>query len=128
MRITLFVVAATLACAVAAPPAGATESACIQGNRINSIKVIDSSTILVTDINKRQYTLHMTSPCVGLNEASQYLTFRTQAQNEISCLIPGDTIGYNFPGEDTPVRVRPNLQTSCTIASVTAGAPSQHHD
>ena len=125
--VTTFALAA-LGCAVAAAPVLAAEPACVQRNRIYSTKVIDSSTILITDINKKQYTLHMIGSCAGLNDASQYLTFRTQGQNEISCLSRGDRIGYNLPGEGTAVRVRPNLQTTCTIGSVTEGAPKDSHN
>jgi Cu/Ag efflux protein CusF len=128
MRAVMPIALAAVACAVIAVPAFAAESACVQRNSIYSTKVIDSSTVLITDINKKQYTLHMTGPCVGLNEASQYLTFRTQGQSELSCLRRGDTIGYNLPGEGTPVRVRPNLQTTCTISTVMEGAPKEDHN
>jgi hypothetical protein len=128
MRTATSFALAALSCVVTMAPALAAEPTCIQKGRIYSTKVIDSSTILITDINKKAYTLHMVGSCVGLNEASQYLTFRTQGQNDISCLRRGDTIGYNLPGEGTPVRVRPNLQTSCTIGSVTEGAPTENHN
>ena len=128
MRTVTSIAVAALACAVAAAPVLAAESACLQRNRIYSTRVVDSSTILITDINKNQYTLHMVGSCVGLNDASQYLTFRTQGQNEISCLRRGDRIGYNLPGEGTRVRVRPSLQTTCTIDSVTEGAPKDSHN
>lgn len=124
MRTVTSLALAAFACTMAAVPVFAAESVCIQRNRIYSTKVIDSRTILIIGTDKRPYTIHMSGSCTGLNDASQYLTFRTKSQNEISCLSSGDTIGYNVPGEDTPVRVRPNVQTSCTIGSVTADAPA----
>lgn len=125
MRTVTSLALAALACTMAAVPVFAADSACVQKNRIYSTKVVDSRTILITDTDKKPYTIHMSGTCVGLNDASQYLTFRTKGQTEISCLSSGDTIGYNMPGEDAPVRVRPNVQTSCTIGSVTAGAPAR---
>jgi hypothetical protein len=128
MRPMISFVAAALACTVAAAPVLAAEGVCLQKNRIYSTRVINSSTILVTDINQKKYTIHMATRCVGLNDTSQYLSFRTVSESEISCLRHGDTVGYNLPGEQTAVRVRPYLQSTCTIGSVTEGAPVEHSD
>jgi hypothetical protein len=114
-------VAAMLISLLGAQSAMAAGEACLQRNRIWSTKVIDDSTILITDLKKNQYTVHMSGRCVGLNWAAEDLSFRTKT--EIGCLSHGDTISYNQPGETTRIRARHSLQTPCIIDGVTAGAP-----
>lgn len=111
--------AAALVSVVVAVPALAASDACVQNNRIFSTNVIDSSTILITDISKKQYTVHMRGTCVGLDKNAEMLSFRTKTQ--LGCLTSGDTISYNVPGEHTPVTVRGSLQTPCFVDSVTEG-------
>jgi hypothetical protein len=121
MRNANAVIAAMLISLLGAQSAMAAGEACLQRNRIWSTKVIDDSTILITDLNKNQYTVHMNGRCVGLNWAAEYLSFRTKT--EIGCVSHGDTISYNQPGEATPVTARHSMQTPCVIDGVTAGAP-----
>jgi hypothetical protein len=113
--------AATLLGVVVALPALAASDACVQNNRIFSTKVIDSSTVLITDLDKKQYTVHMRGICVGLDKNAEMLSFRTQTQ--LGCLTSGDSISYNVPGENTPVTVRGSIQTPCFIDSVKDGSP-----
>ena len=94
----------------------------MQKNRIFSTRVIDSSTVLITDMDKKQYTVHMRGACVGFDKTSENLTFRTKT--DLGCLGAGDTIGYNAPGERVSIKTRGSLQSTCSIDSVTAGAVS----
>ena len=114
----------TLMSILAAEPTLAAGEACLQRNRIWSTRVIDGSTVLITDLGKAQYTVHMRGLCVGLNRTAEKLSFRTKT--EIGCLSHGDSISYNQPGEATRVTVRHSTQTTCIIDSVTAGAPPAH--
>ena len=116
--------AVTLATTFTALPALAAGDACVQINRIFSTMVVDSNTILVTDLAKKQFTVHMRGVCVGFDRNSQKLSFRTKTVTELGCLSRGDSVSYNVPGENTPVTVRGSLQTPCFVDSVTEGAPS----
>jgi hypothetical protein len=113
--------AATLLSVVVVLPALAASDACVQNNRIFSTKVIDSSTVLITDMDKKQYTVHMRGTCIGLDKNAEMLSFRTKTQ--LGCLTSGDSISYNVPGEHTPVTVRGSIQTPCFIDSVKDGGP-----
>jgi hypothetical protein len=124
MRNRMPFAATLLACAVACVPALAAETACVQKSRIYSTRVIDSATILVTDRDQKQYTVHMAGRCVGLDPNAQYLSWRMKT--ELGCLSRGDTIGYSMPGEGTQPAIRPNLQSTCVVDSVTEGAPPEH--
>ena len=112
---------AALASVVIAVPALAASDACVQNNRILSTKVINSSTVVIADKDKNQYTVHMRGTCVGLDKNAEMLSFRTSTQ--LGCLTSGDSISYNVPGEHTPVTVRGSLQTPCFVGRVTEGAP-----
>jgi hypothetical protein len=101
-----------------------TGDACVQNNRIYSTKVIDSSTILVTDLDKKQYIVRMRGTCIGLDKNALSLSFRTKT--ELGCLTSGDSISYNRPGERTRVSIRGSLQTPCFVDSVTQAGPSTH--
>lgn len=111
-----------VACAIATPVL-AQGDACVTKNRIYSTQVIDSRTILVTDMQKKQYTVHMSGTCVGLDRTAVNLSWRTKT--ELGCIGLGDSVGYSMPGEGTQVQIRPNLQSTCFIESVTAGAPAK---
>ena len=113
----------TLASVVVAVPALAASDACVQNNRILSTQVIDSSTVLITDTDKQQYTVHMRGTCVGMDKSAQNLSFRTKT--EIGCLTAGDSISYDRPGERTPVTTRGSLQTPCFVDRVTKGEPNR---
>jgi hypothetical protein len=102
-------------------PALAASEACLQNNRILSTKVVDGSTVLIIDRDKKQYTVHMRGTCVGFDQNAEKLSFRTKT--ELGCLSKGDSISYNVPGERTPVTVRGSTQTPCVINSVSEGAP-----
>ena len=118
-----FLAAATLVATIAALPAFAQGESCAQISRILSTQVLDRSTMLVTLRDMKQFTVHMRGVCVGLDRNSQFLSFRTQTQSPVGCLAAGDTVSYNVPGEDTPVRLRGSTQTPCFVGSVTEGPP-----
>lgn len=116
--------------AFVALPAMAQPNVCLQLNRIYHTQVVDSQTLFATDLQHRPYTIHMTSRCVGLNPASENLSFRRAGEigSEYLCLQHGDTLGYSFPGDPsmglrsiTPHGAQAQMQ--CTIDSVTPGAP-----
>jgi hypothetical protein len=106
------------------------QSVCLPLSRVFSTKVIDNKTILATDYQHRQYTLHMSQRCVGLDQFAQNLSFRRAAEigSEYMCIQHGDTLGYSLPG-DPAEGVRSitvhgaQSQMQCTIDSVTAGPP-----
>jgi hypothetical protein len=112
---------AMFASTLAAMPALAAGDACVQNNRTYSTRVIDSSTILVTDLDKKQYIVHMRGTSIDLDKNALSLSFRTKT--ELGCLTSGDSISYNRPGERTRVSIRGSLQTPCFVDSVMEGAP-----
>jgi hypothetical protein len=124
-RKSIIVAAAALATAFTAVPVLA-QNVCLQNNRLQSTKVIDSQTILATDMDKKQYTIHLTAKCVGLDQFAQLLTFRPTT--ELGCLKHGDSIRYSLPGDPSQgagsITVHgTQTQPDCTVDSVTAGAP-----
>ncbi len=112
------------AAVVASVPALAAPGACVPNNRIQSTRVVNNTTIVVTDTQSNTYTVHMHGACVGLDQSALNLSFRTKTQ--LGCLSPGDTISYSLPGDRQPVQVRPNLQNPCVIDNVTEGSPAAH--
>jgi hypothetical protein len=92
------------------------EAACVRPNRIFSTQALDNRTILVTDKQKNQYTIHMSSVCAGMDKSASALGFRYFT--ELSCLQRGDRISVPIGGGGTGPRV------TCFIGSVTAGAPA----
>lgn len=122
MRHVHALIAGLLVSAIAAGPVLAASDVCVQKNRIFSTRVLDSGTVVVTDMDKKQYTVHMRGTCVGFNKTAENITFRPTT--ELGCLTAGDSIGYNAPGERVSIATRGSLQSTCTIDSVTAGAPA----
>ena len=115
--------ATALMITLAAVPALAQGETCAQISRILSTEVLDNSTMLVTLRDMKQFTVHMRGVCIGLDRNAQFLSFRTLTQSPVGCLAAGDTVSYNLPGENTPVRVRGSTQTPCFVGSVTPGPP-----
>ena len=97
---------------LATPVLAASETACLQHNRILSWKALDGRTLLVTDRSQNRYTVRMNGGCVGLNNAAATLVF--QQWMNLSCLASGDMIGVRTPGLG---------YASCSVAGVQAGAP-----
>lgn len=128
MTTKLFIAAAAaLATAFTALPALA-QNVCLQNNRIETTKVIDSQTILATDKDKKQYTIHMNGKCVGLDQFSELLSFRPKMQ--LGCLQHGDSISYSQPGN--PAQRANSItihgaqtQIPCYVDRVTAGPPAK---
>jgi hypothetical protein len=122
MRFRFSASAFLLALAFGSAPATA-QDVCLQNDRMQSLKVIDSQTILATDKVGKQYTIHMTAKCVGLNKFAQVLTFRPRTER--ACLQRGDTIGYSLPGDPAQGITVHGAQTQlgCTVDAVSAGAP-----
>jgi hypothetical protein len=124
MRTKFFFTAAIIATTAATPVLAAGES-CAQIGRILSTQVLDRNTILVTLLDHSQYTVHMRGACIGLDQYALHLSFRPLTQSTVACIGAGDTVSYNLPGENTPVRVRGSTQTPCFVGSVTPGAPAR---
>ena len=118
MKRVIRVLGAALVASSCASYALAAGDACLANNRIVSTKVLDSSTIQVITLDKKTYTVHMRGTCIGLDNTSEMLSFRTKT--ELGCLSRGDTVSYNRPGERTGVTVRGNVQTPCVVDSVSA--------
>jgi hypothetical protein len=118
---------------VAAPLTAAAQTAenvCLPLNRVFSTKVIDNRTILATDYQHRQYSVHMRQRCVGLDQFAQNLSFRRAGEigSEYLCIQHGDTLGYSLPGDPSmgtrSITVHgAQAQLQCTIDSVTPGPP-----
>lgn len=125
MRNTTALASTSLLSMLVIAPAFAAGEACLANNRILSTKVIDFSTILITDKDKKPYTVHMRGTCVGLDQAAENLSFRTKTQ--LGCLSRGDSISYNLRGESARPAIRPQTQTPCIVDSVTEGAPPGAH-
>ena len=121
-RKNIFLAATLIATTVAQPVLAAGES-CAQISRILSTQVLDRNTILVTLLDHSQYTVHMRGACIGLDQYALHLSFRPLTQSTIACIGAGDTVSYNLPGENTPVRLRGSTQTPCFVGGVTPGAP-----
>jgi hypothetical protein len=110
-----FVSALAVASVLAAVPALADDAACVRPIRIYSTRVLDDHTLLVTDRQKNQYTVHMNGTCTGMHEGvSDPLGFR-RYRSDLSCLQRGDEVSYAIPGAG---------RASCFIGEVTEGAPA----
>ena len=105
-------------------PVLAAPGACVPNNRIQSTRIVNNTTVMVTDKAGKTYTVHMHGACVGLDQSALNLSFRTKTQ--LGCLSRGDTVSYSLPGDEQPVQVRPNLQNPCVIDTVTEGLPAAH--
>ena len=90
----------------------AASEACLQRNRVQSWRALDDATMVMTDIQMKQYTVHMKGRCSNLNRSAATLIYRTW-QN-LSCLQSGDIIAVTAPGMGS---------VSCSVAGVEAGAP-----
>jgi hypothetical protein len=129
MRMRSAVIAVILAVSPAIA-AAQTPDVCLQLNRLYSTKVIDGKTLLATDYQHRQYTIHMAQKCVALDQFSQNLSFRRAAEigSEYLCVGHGDLLGYSLPGDPSmglrsiTVHGAQN-QMQCTIDFVSPGAP-----
>jgi hypothetical protein len=99
---------------LATPVLAASGDACLQNNRIWSWRMVNSRTLVVTDVNYRPFTVHLTGGCVGLTNAIGALAFRTWT--DLGCLRRGDTVSFREP---TLGRM------SCFVTDVQPGLPSQ---
>ena len=97
---------------LASPVLAAAEDACLKHNRIFSTRVIDQTTVLATDWQHNQFTVHVNPGCVGITYGGTRLVFRTW-QN-LACVGKGDLLGVQVPGMGF---------VSCAINGVTAGPP-----
>ncbi len=104
------------------PVLAADDAVCLPRNRIQSLRVQDSRTVLVFDRFAKQYTMHMRGNCIGLSINTENLSLKTRT--EYGCVQPGETLSYNRLNEGTPVRARNPLQTTCFIDHVTEGHPA----
>jgi len=122
-------VAVTLALILVTGAAGA-QDVCLQLSRVFSTKVVDNRTLLATDRQGRQFTIHMAQRCISLDRFAQLLTFRLSGglASEMSCIKHGDTLGYSLAGDPAEgarsITIHgPQTQLQCTIDSVTVGPP-----
>jgi hypothetical protein len=75
---------------VATPVLAAPGEACIQHNRLMNWEGKDKTSLLMTDLDRHQYLVHVTEGCVGLTDATARLIFRNW--QDLACLDPGDII------------------------------------
>ena len=107
--LTICTLAATL---VATQVLAASADACLQRNRLQSWRAVDSNTMVMTDNQYKQYTVRMKGICSNLARPAATLIYRTW-QN-LACLQSGDIIGVTAPGLGL---------VTCSVAGVSAGAP-----
>jgi hypothetical protein len=125
MRHKTILAAAAFASVLAAAPALAQDAdVCLRLMDVRSTLVHDSSTLVMTDRQRNQYTVHMNGTCTGLNTNAQPLTFRPLS--EMSCLRRGDPVGYSMPGEPLNYSLRGGgVGMTCFIGSIEEGAPPE---
>ena len=105
-------VGALMGAMLATPVMAAAGDACLQHNRILSLRALDARTVLATDRNYRRFTIHMNGACAGLNTGVATLVFQTW-QN-LACVNRGDIVGVVATGLGF---------VTCSVAGVQAGAP-----
>ena len=110
--------------------AAQTPGVCLPLNRVYSTKVLDNNTLLATDYQHRQYTIHMAQKCVALDQFAQNLSFRRAngIGSEYQCIGRGDLLGYSLPGDPSmgPGSITVHgaqKQMQCTIEFVSPTAP-----
>src|SRR5688572_14416404 len=107
----LFAIATLAATLVASQVLAAAGEACLQHNRLQSWRAVDEDTMVMTDNQMRQYTVHLKSRCSNLTRPAAVITSRTW-QN-LSCLSSGEIISVSAPGLGA---------VTCSVAGVEAGA------
>jgi hypothetical protein len=112
-RKTAILAAFVAAITAATPVLAASGDVCLQHNRIKTWKAVDDRTLVFTDMQDKQYTVHMANACQGVTNGGAILTYQTWTN--LGCLDRGNIINVRAPGL---------IESSCSIASVTAGAPS----
>jgi len=112
--LNVLIIGALVGTLAASPVLAASGDACLQNNRIWSWRMIDTRTLLVTDVNYRPFTVHLTGGCVGLTNAVNALAFRTWTS--LGCLKRGDEIIYRDPALG---------RMSCFVNNVESAAPIQ---
>ena len=108
--LTVCTLAVTL---VATQVLAASGDACLQRNRVQSWRAVDNSTMVMTDLQQNQYTVHMKGRCSNLARPAAQLIYQTW-QN-LACLQSGDIIAVTAPGLGV---------VTCSVAGVQAGAPA----
>jgi hypothetical protein len=98
---------------LATPVMAAANDACLQHNRIFSMRTLDERTVVATDLSHRSFTIHVNPGCVALRDPSSHLVFRTW-QN-LGCVGRGDLLGVTAPAMGF---------ITCSISGVDAGAPA----
>ena len=91
----------------------AAESTCLQRNRLRDWRAVDTSTLVMTDIEQKQYTVRLSRRCLNLSRPRAVLTYRTW-QN-LACLHSGDIFRVAAPGLGV---------MTCSVERVEAGAPA----
>src|SRR5437764_13539903 len=73
---------------LATPVLAATGDACLQHNRFMNWRALDEQTLVMTDIERNQYTVHMMPRCQGVTNGAAKLIFHTWTN--LGCLMPGE--------------------------------------
>ena len=95
--LTFVTLALASSAAPAAPegPAASEAKACLQSNRMWGFNVVNERTLQITDRTYKRYIVHMTSGCVGLNNA--VLDVRLLSKTALGCLGQGDRVSFRNP-------------------------------
>jgi hypothetical protein len=96
MRHRNAVLAGAVLGAMLASPVMAAGEACLQHNRIFSLRQTDARTFLATDRNLRHFTIRLNSGCTGLSTGSATPVF--QPWQELACVRRGDVVGVASGG------------------------------
>lgn len=111
MKNATLLITLTVAAATIAPQIFAAES-CLQRNRLQSWYAIDARTMVMTDMEMKQYTVHMKGRCTNLSRPDAKLSYRSWTGSD--CLHSGDLIAVTAMGLGT---------VTCSVANVAAGLP-----
>jgi uncharacterized protein DUF6491 len=99
---------------LASPVLAASGNVCLQRNRVVSWRAVDENTIVYTDRQMNQYTVTLRDRCSPLTQSTAVLVYRNWAS--LSCLQSNDAIRVKATGR---------ALTTCRVATVQAGAPTQ---
>ena len=91
-------VSAALSQQTDAPSASGDQKVCLQANRMMNYDIIDERTLRITDRFFKNYTVRMTSGCVGLTKAATNVVLRLRSSLGLGCFGQGDSVAFNSPG------------------------------
>ena len=98
--------------ATAAGEQAKASGACLRNDLLWGFNVVNERTLRLTDRYYNEFTVRMTSGCVGLNNLASNLRLRTKTR--LGCLERGDRVTFREPTLG---------QMSCSIIAVESNTP-----